>query len=162
MGQEPPGMVPLLFAKGIVSTAIGMYGTVVSSPDLHEAFWKPEAPAMCHMREAGDTWGPVREFPFNPEDAGLDSPCYSPDGRRLFFLYLPFDESGHTGNGQIWYAEKKGDDWNVVGELDPTVDSVEKHFQFSVDRGGNLYFSNTDIYCARYDYGVYEAPEKLP
>jgi hypothetical protein len=72
------------------------------------------------------------------------------------------DESGHTGNGQIWYAGKEGNDWNVMGELDPTVDSVEKHFQFSVDKQGNLYFSNMDIYCARHDHGVYEAPEKLP
>jgi ankyrin repeat protein len=161
LGQTPPGMTPQLFAKGIVSTRPGIYGTIVFSPDNAEAFWKPNVEQLFFMKMENGVWGLPQEFPFKEKYSGLNSPYFSFDGQRLYFS-AALAVSGAAGKENIWYVEKNAQGWSEPKLFDPVVNSVPMHWQFSMDRKGNVYTSTDNIYCARFENGQYLAPEKLP
>jgi Tol biopolymer transport system component len=59
--------------------------------------------------------------------------------------------------------------WSEPQPLDPNVNSVDKHWEFSLDRERNVYFGGKaadsfgqqDIYLARFSCGKYEKPVNL-
>lgn len=153
LGQVPPDTVPRLFARGIVSTRIGMYGTIVFSPDGKEAFWKPELPNMFFMKMEGESWGAPRVFPY---EGKINVPCYAIDGERLYVMIEPQEKE------EIWYFTKNGGEWSRPEPLDSVINSSSMHWQFSIDKGGNVYFSGRSILCARLVDGEYGPPEPLP
>jgi ankyrin repeat protein len=161
LGQSSPGMIPRLFAKGIVSCRQGMYGTIVFSPALDEAFWKPEDKNMFSTKIVNGDWSVPRAFP-NPEDDAVNVPFYSFDGRRLYFMRGKLGTSGFLEKESIWYIERTGPEWSAPKPFDPIINSQSMHWQFSMDRAGNVYTSADNIFCARFENGKYLAPERLP
>jgi ankyrin repeat protein len=162
LGQTPPGETPQLFAKGIVSTRRGMYGTIVFSPDGQEAFWKPEGPEMLGMKRDRGVWSPPVGFTFATKES-LNVPFFSLDGRRLYFMAGTPNAQGIIEKEAIWHVEKTGAGWSDPKPFDPTVNSVNMHWQFSMDRNGDVYLNaNAGIYRARFVDGRYLAPEPLP
>jgi dipeptidyl aminopeptidase/acylaminoacyl peptidase len=164
LGQPRPGAEPVLFAAGIVSTAEGMYGTVVFSPRGDEAYWvKDEHPGLFFSRLTGGSWTAPAEFPFR-SGYRLNSPVFSADGGMLYFLAASRGPDGMDRDDRIWVAWRQGDGWGEPRELDPRVNSVSKHFQFSVDRRGSVFFGGdgADIYFAEWREGTYLAPVRLP
>jgi len=161
LGQSPPGMTPRLFARGIVSARQGMYGTVVFSPGLDEAFWKPEGKHMLSMKIIDGVWTAPRAFP-NPENDAVNVPSFSFDGRRLYFMRGKPGPSGLVEKETIWYIEKDGPEWSAPRPFDSVVNSMPMHWQFSMDRAGNVYTSEDNIFCARFENAKYLAPERLP
>jgi ankyrin repeat protein len=161
LGQSPPGMTPQLFAKGIVSTRQGMYGTIVFSPGLDEAFWKPEGNNMLSMKITDGAWSAPRAFP-DPGNDPVNVPFFSFDGRRLYFMRGKRSPSGIVEKETIWYIEKDGPDWSEPRPFDAMANSESMHWQFSIDRVGNVYTSTDNIFCARFEKGKYLAPERLP
>lgn len=153
MSQDPPDTIPRLFAKGIVSTRIGMYGTIVFSPDGQEAFWKPGVRIMYYMKKTGDFWSAPQIFPF---EGKINVPLYSIDGDRLYVMVQPHEEE------EIWYFTKSGENWTGPQPLDSIVNSGPMHWQFSIDEGNNLYLSTQNILCAHFSEGGYIKPEPLP
>jgi ankyrin repeat protein len=156
LGQKAPGTVPLLFAKGIVSTRMGMYGTIVFSPDGREAFWKPESPKMFFSKLGKGMWSAPREFILQRKEP-MNVPFYSTDGKRLYFM-----AGSSQGKESIWYVEKRGENWTEPKPLDSVVNSFPMHWQFSLDKNGDVYFSSDKIYRARFVEGHYGNPEMLP
>ncbi len=162
LGQPPPGRTPRLFAKGIVSTRRGMYGTVAFSPDGREAFWKPEAPEMLFTRLENGAWTPPRPMPFTAKDA-VNVPVFSHDGRRLYFMAASHDVQGMDEREAIWFVEKEGPGWSRPAPFDPVVNSVGMHWQFSIDKAGDVYLNaGAGIARARFENGAYLPPEPLP
>lgn len=164
LGQPRPGPEPELFAEGIVSTDGGMYGTVVFSPDQTMAFWaKDEERGLFFSRYSGGEWSAPAEFPF-PREYRLSSPFFSVNGRRLYFLVAGQDEAGMDRDEKIWVVDRVGDGWGEPSELDPVVNSLNKHWQFSLDRSGNVFFmaESADIYVSELRDGRYGAPTRLP
>jgi ankyrin repeat protein len=162
LGQPLPGRTPRLFAKGIVSTRRGMYGTVAFSPDGREAFWKPEAPEMLFARLENGAWTPPRPVPFAAKDA-VNVPFYSHDGRRLYFMAASRDAQGMDEREAIWFVEKEGPGWSRPAPFDPAVNSVSMHWQFSIDKAGDVYLNTgPGIARARFENGAYLPPEPLP
>ena len=162
LGQTPPGLTPQIFAKGIVSTRDGVYGTIVFSPDHREAFWKPESGSLLFMRTEGGVWSVPRVFPFTARPA-IDVPFFSIDGRRLYFMTGTRSAVGMAENEAIWFVERTSDGWSAPRSFDPIVNSVPMHWQFSMDERGNVYLSTDGgIAFARFERGRYLPPEKLP
>jgi ankyrin repeat protein len=162
LGQTPPGPTPRLFAKGIVSTRRGMYGTIVFSPDGREAYWKPEGPEMLFMRLENGVWTPPRGAPFMAKDT-INVPFFSHDGRRLYFMAASRGAQGMDEREAIWLVEKEGAGWSEPKPFDAVVNSMGMHWQFALDRAGNVYLSsNGGINRVRYDNGRYAPPEPLP
>jgi len=164
LGQPRPGDTPVLFAPGVVSTDAGMYGTIVFSPRQDEAFWaKDEHPALFFSRLVDGRWTAPSEFPFK-EGYRLSSPFYAVDGHRLYFLAARLGPDGIEQDDRIWVVDRDADGWGEARELDPAVNAVKKHWQFSLDRNGTLYFmgEGADIYVAELQDGRYRPPARLP
>lgn len=162
LGQTPPRTTPQLFAKGIVSRRNGMYGTIVFSPDGREAFWRPEGPEMLFMKMEKGAWVAPHEVPFRVQDA-RHVPFFSHDGRRLYFIASINGPQGMDSKESIWFVEKRAEGWTEPRPFDPMVSSLGMHWQFSLDKTGNVYLSaDGGIRCARFENGHYLAPELLP
>jgi hypothetical protein len=165
LGQPRPDTIPVLFSPGLVSTTDGMYGTVVFSPDLDEAFWaKDKRSELFLSRRVRGRWGAPTTFPF-AEGYRLSSPFFSADGERLFFLAARHGAAGLDEGGEVWVVDRNGDGWGEPRELDPVLHSVgDKHWQFSVAENGDVYFGGegADLYVAEFKDGQYQRPVRLP
>ena len=163
MGQTPPGTTPRLFAKGIVSKRMGMYGTITFSPDGREAFWRPEAPyKKSSMKMENGLWNPPWEFKFKALEA-INVPFFSLDGRRLYFMAGSRNAQGVIEKEAIWFVEKSETGWTEPRPFDPVVNSVGMHWQFSMDKRGDVYLNaGGGIHRARFEDGRYLPPEPLP
>jgi len=152
LGQEPPGQIPVLFAPGVVSTDLGMYGTVVFTSDHSEAYWvADESPDMWWSKRVNDCWIEPRILPLL-DNHRINSPVLSVDDQRLYFLAAEHGIGGHDENDRIWVAERTADGWAEPQCLGEAVNGTSKHFQFSVDAVGNVYFGGGkggDVHVAR-------------
>jgi hypothetical protein len=181
LGQKPPGMRPELFAADIFnSKRYGWYHSViVFSSDGNEAFWQAgradnKKEALLTSRNVHGRWVEPQVVPLIGE--GGDCPHFSPDGRRLYFIshtrLLPGD-SERKRKENIWVCEKISGGWSEPNPLPPIINSLDLHWQFSVDKKGNLYFGvwkvdpatrrtlEHDIYLSRHEDDQYTTPEKL-
>lgn len=179
LGQKPPGDEPELFAPGIVSSIWGLHSTAVFSPDGNEVWW---APMVSHpgevysrggllvMRRVKGRWTPPAWAPFSGPNGEDDVPFFSSDGKRLYFISRrPLPGESGTGSERIWYTDRTPAGWAEPRPLDPNVNAVEKHWQFSLDLKGDLYFAGrppdsrglSDIYVARFAGGAYEKPVNM-
>jgi hypothetical protein len=89
-GQPLPGLIPALFASGIVSTdAIELNG--VFAPDMKEFLFTRMVDGihtMFHSQLVGGAWStprPLMLFPGQARAVAVDM-AVSPDGNELFFL----------------------------------------------------------------------------
>ena len=168
-GQKPPGMVPELFAPGLLSVG-GDEANITFTPDGMECcytLWTPgwysESPFqqmfIFYSRMENGRWTEPKEFPFNPDRKEI-YPFFSPDGKRLYF------GSRRSGSGRIMFVEKSAGEWCDPKEINLQI------FQFiSVASNGNMYFIAEDpeiegpynyfIHKSCYKNGEYLSPERL-
>ncbi len=179
LGQKPPGDKAELFSLGIISSIWGLHSTVVFSPDGNEVYWAPmvEFPGEIYsrggllmMKRVNARWTAPAWASFSGPNGDDDVPFFSPDGKRLYFISRrPLPGEAQRGAERIWFANRTPDGWSVPKPVDPKVNSIEKHWEFSLDREGNLYFGGQapdsvgmqDIYFARFKDGKYEKPANL-
>ncbi len=166
LGQKPPGDAPELFLPGIVSGHYRAHSSITFSPDALEAYWTEMIPPegrVLSTRVVSGRWT-------YPVFAELDrDPTFSPDGMRLFFIKTrPFREGEVPGGDpdvkeEYWYLERTGSGWSTPISVGNEVNAIGVHWPCSVDREGNLFFSefSKEMYCSRYVGGRYEAPVKL-
>ena len=179
LGQKPPAGTAELFAPGIVSSVWGLHSTAVFSPDGNELFWAPMTTfpgeiysrgGLLMMRRVDGRWTAPARAPFSGPDVNDDVPFFSPDGKRIYFISsrpLPGESGG--GAERIWYAQRTAAGWSSPRPLDAAVNEHDMHWEFSLDRQGNLYFGGqapdsrglSDIYLARFSAGKYEKPVNL-
>lgn len=179
LNQKKPGAKPELFAPGIVSGRFGLHSTAAFSPDGREAYWSlmitPRASGysidrLLVSRLQDGRWTYPQIAPFTGEGKDADVPFFSPDNKRLYFMSKrPLPGKDKPSGEHIWYMERQGDGWSEACPVDNTVNRLPQHWQFSVDKDYNLYFSttisggrgNNDIYCAKYENGRYSEPLNL-
>jgi ankyrin repeat protein len=179
LGQKKPGSQPELFAPGIVSSRFGLHCPAIFSPDGREVYWSlmiaPRASGysidrLLVSRLQDGRWTYPQIAPFTGEGKDADVPFFSPDNKRLYFMSRrPLTGMDKPSGEHIWYMERQGDCWSGARPVDDTVNRLPQHWQFSVDKDYNLYFSTTisggqgrnDIYCAKYENGQYSEPMNL-
>ncbi|MBN1504756.1 MAG: ankyrin repeat domain-containing protein, partial [Candidatus Eisenbacteria bacterium] len=180
LGQTPPGDTPRLFAPGIVSSVWGLHSTAVFSPDGNEVYWAPMVTfpgevysrgGILMMRRVDGRWTAPAWAGFSGPKGEDDVPFFSADGNRLYFMSdrpLPGEE--RAGGEKIWFVDRAAGGWSEPQPLDSVVNSVDKHWEFSLDNRGNVYFAGQppdsrglgDIYyVARLTGGEYEKPVNL-
>jgi hypothetical protein len=175
LGRKPPGRTPEVFAPGIVSARYGLHSNVVFSPDGAEAFWSLMIPprgagygtgrtVVSRLVNGRWTYPQPAVFDGTPLD---DVPFFHPAAPRLYDMSsrrLP--DGAPPGKENIWVWDKGGKGWTNPRPLEPSVNRLPHHWQFSVDRSGTLYFSSTwggarGIFSSRLVDGRYAEPENL-
>jgi hypothetical protein len=142
LGQEAPGLIPKVFAPGIVSIEGRHEGTITFSPDLHEVYFGANNENMeTHIyfsRLEGDKWTPVKKADFT--DGKIDEeihPFVSLDGKRIYFTAISSDLSYN----KIWYVNRLSNSWSNAVELESPVND-DQVFYPNQSANGDLYYFN--------------------
>lgn len=180
LGQKPPAGKAELFGLGVISSIWGLHSTAVFSPDGNEVYWAPMVTypgeaysrgGLLMMKRVDRRWTAPAPAAFSRPGDDDDVPFFSPEGQTIYFLsrrLLP-GETAAPGE-RIWLADRTTDGgWSEPRFLDPAVNAHNMHWEFSLDKSGNVYFAGegadssgmTDIYFARRSGGKYEAPVNL-
>ena len=166
-GQKLPGEEPQLFAPGIVNNLVAGHSNVSFSPDGDMAAW-------TEWNETEKGYADMNTLWFSRMDGGYwlqpvalqkyaDTPFFSPDGKRLYFLIgIPADDN-RSQEGQIQYYEIEG---GYLSEKPKKVNldlrQTGLYWQFSLDRDRNLYFGGMRGLCrALYENDEYSTIEKI-
>lgn len=166
MGQKPPGDEPEMFLPGIVSGRYRAHSSIVFSPDGKEAYWtEMTAPGgrVMVMRMIGDKWS------YEETSEVERDPSFSPDGSRLYFIKTrPFRKGEKPGGDknfkeEYWYLKRTDEGWSEPVSVGDAVNALGVHWPCSVDKNGNLYFSefSEKMYCSLYKDGQYQEPVRL-
>jgi ankyrin repeat protein len=179
LGQKPPAGGAELFAPGIVSSIWGLHSTAVFSPDGNEVYWAPmmtfpgeiySRGGLLMMKRVNGRWAAPAWAPFSGPDVNDDVPFFSSDGKRIYFISTrPLQGEAQGGAERIWFADRTAAGWSEPRPLDPNVNAFGMHWEFSLDKQGNVYFGGQssdsrgldDIYLARFSGGKYETPVNL-
>ena len=174
LGQKPPGMTPELFAPGIIIQA--PHSAAVFSPDGCEVFYVPWSTLkMETMKQINGVWTKPHTVSFASEyDA--ENPWFTANGTRMYFTSTrPLEAESMKAKEKfwqenIWYVDREQDGWSEPVPLGPEVNSMDLHWQFSIDDQNNdLFFSvsrgesggQSDIYKSEFTDGQYTNPVKL-
>jgi len=183
LGQKVPGLMPELFALGIVSSNGIEHGNIAISPDGNEIFWTSSFKASINAGSVGSfkIWSssykkgkwtlPKQVFFTKNETTTDDVPYFSPDGTVIFFMSRRATSAGGADETaeNYWYITKKGGKWSTPVLLDVIINSFQIRWQISVSKNGTLYFGATkpdgmggsDIYRSQFVNGKYTKPENL-
>ncbi len=179
LGQPPPSSQAELFGRGIISSIWGLHCTAVFSPDGNEVCWAPmmtfpgeiySRGGLLMMKRVDGRWSAPSWAPFSGPDIDDDVPFFSADGNRIYFISgRPLPGVTQPGGEKIWFADRTPGGWSEPQPLDPAVNTHPMHWEFSLDREGNLYFAGQapdnlgldDVYVARFSGGRYEKPVNL-
>ncbi|MBE0664957.1 MAG: PD40 domain-containing protein [Candidatus Aminicenantes bacterium] len=169
LGQKPPGNIPELFARGIVSTQLVEHGTVTFSPDGAEVFWAmiyndPFRKKIMTMKRINNIWTAPEIASFSlGENEG--NPFFAPDGKKIYFSGWRKADGYGENKHLIMFSEKTENGWSAPKLIDRVINSISKFWHISVAANGNLYFcSEKDdggIFCSKYIHGEYALPEKI-
>ena len=172
LGQKPPGMMPEIFAPGIVST--GHYEQSNSfSPDGKEFYYTlvgPKFGTTVFMQMQHGNWGRPQTAPFSGRYNDYYPFC-SPDGKRLYFVSMrPVSGQGEPKKDfDIWFVESIENHWSEPQNIGPPVNTESYELHPTVTNDGTLYFVSSrrggngrmDVYRSRLVDGRFPEPENL-
>ena len=180
LGQTPPDDNPVIFAPGIISSIWGLHSSLAFSPDGTEVYWSPMivVPGQPYskgniflMKKVGNRWTPPQIAPFSGVEGINDGePFFSHDGNRIYFNSMrPNPAQDNKMKENIWYVDRTQSGWSDPQPVSQVINQMNMHWQFSVDKKGNIYFASDnsggsgmqDIYCSSFKDGEYEKPENL-
>ncbi len=164
---------PVLFAKGVISTADDEFGATFT-PDGKTCYFTMKSPStissnimvICYSTLKDGQWGEPEIAPFSGKYKDFN-PSISPDGAKLFFTSNRPVEGRKRGGTDIWVVERRGNGWGEPINLGSPVNTDGYELACSSANDGTLYFSSTgttgnmDIYCSKLADGKYQAPERL-
>jgi len=158
LGQKPPGMVPEIFAPGILSAGYSEIKAVFS-PDGREIYyqlWGAPFPVICTMKEKDGRWTKPEVASFSGHI--IEGYNISPDGKKMFITSRrPLDGKGELSETwRIWVTEKIGAGWGEIEVLKPSIYGYP-----AVAENGNLYLATGDIWISEYVNGDYTEMKKL-
>ena len=153
-GQKPPGLIPEIFAPGVVSIDGRFEGTVSFSPDLTEMYFAADnednETAIYFSKLKGNKWTPIKRVDFTDGKKKEEMhPFVSPDGKRVYFTAMDtafVDE-------KIWYVNRLGDSWSNAIMLDSPVNNDLVFFANQANNGDLYYFNLSK-------FKTYYAPNK--
>ena len=143
LGQKPPGMVPEIFAPGIISTDMheGSSGFDINS--RHFVFQRNMNRKVYtyETERKNEQWSQPKLVPFAHMMRNGDF-TFAPDGKTLFFQsntpIAGLEEEGTVSN--IWVIKKTDTGWTEPNHLDFNINTKWADSFASVTNDGTLYF----------------------
>ena len=182
LGQTPPGMIPELFAPGIVSTKAYEHGSPIFSKDLTEIYWTTNVDnegkfdtRLTYMMKFEDGVWTSPEVPEVLKDfAFVDYPFITPNGTKFFFSaskkMKPQINEPEPEKVDIYFAERMNGEWSEPVCLDTTINLTKANVSGpTVSENGNLYFtiysyvdtSTRGMFYSEYINDKYAGPKKM-
>jgi len=175
LGQKPPGLIPEIFAPGIISTKDRYELNSEFSPKGDEFYFElstttPEQKkrgiyfyVIMVSKLINGVWTKPEMVPFSGKYATMDF-CFSPDGNRLYFTSDRPNKFEATSKNNIWFVERRRSGWSEPRILGPPIYKPKvRQGQHSLAANGTLYFrSGDDLYYSEYCDGKFAEPAKLP
>ena len=163
LGQTPPGLAPVLFAEGIVSTDDNDVSCAFT-PDGGELYFGRFEPGRGYkllvMKSTSRGWTEPRPAPFSSGYSEIDL-FITGDGSRGFFISKRPAERGAVRSPvyQVWVADRRGDRWGAPHRLGPPVNSESRELFPTLAEDGTIVFGSNrsgghggcDIYSASPD-----------
>lgn len=172
LAQPEPGKGSVQFAPGILSSEGIQHSSPTFARDGREVYWveletdtRPPKSRIWFMVEEEEGWTKPAIASFSGEWID-NSPCFAPDGQRLYFSS---NRPGGFGKLDIWYIERMDSGWSVPINLGSPPNSAENETQMSVTEKGTVYFVGRmegkewerGIYVCRFIDGKYSEVEPL-
>ena len=147
LGQTPPGLIPELFAPGIISTGLAEF-TPAFSPDGKDCFYTlidtiEGRLCILYLKRVNNIWQKPVLAPFSVDHFDDADLTITPDGTKVYFWSSRSVIVGEEKkDGDLWFAEKLNDKWQTAERLDTLINN--KAFQNGpcVASNGNLYFAS--------------------
>ncbi|MGD8539819.1 MAG: hypothetical protein PVI66_13970 [Candidatus Aminicenantes bacterium] len=169
LGQKPPGMIPKIFAPGIISTAKEELNSVFSLDGraFYFARTKEDLNIIYYSEQTNNQWKEPKIVPFSGSGDYVDM-SFSPDGNRLYFCSnRQFSTS--CGGMDIWYIEQSEKGWTEPKNIGVPVNSPSHDVYPIFTRNRGLYFTSDrkstkgdwDVYYAQFIGGRYSKPIRL-
>ncbi len=160
LGQPEPGLVPRLFAPGIVSSE-EHETNIAFTPDGRELCFSGISTDQTRrwirfMRLEDGRWTAPTPAPFASGGADFEA-SYGSGGRQLFFSSnrQPTKGGPPKRDMDVWVVERAGGAWGEPANLGPAVNGESNEYMPSTDREGNLYFERYGLNVARRQNGAY-------
>lgn len=141
-GQKPPGLIPEVFAPGIISiNGRNEHGTSFS-PDLDELYFsankKDEETAIYFSKLKGNKWTPVKRANFTHGVKREELyPFVSLNDKRIYFTAL----DSIFSDEKIWYVNRLEDSWSDAIQLDSPLND-DLVFYINQAKNGDLYYTS--------------------
>jgi len=141
-GQKPPGLIPEVFAPGIISMNGRNESGISFSPDLDEVYFtgnkKDEETAIYFSKFRGNKWTPIKKANFTNERKNEELyPFVSLSDKRIYFT--AFDSI--FSDEKIWYVKRLEDSWSDAVQLDSPLND-DLTFYINQAKNGDLFYTN--------------------
>jgi Tol biopolymer transport system component len=164
LGQTPPGMIPEVFAPGIISTGYSerIAAFTPDGKEFYYALWGAPHGVILFMKEINGVWIKPQVAPFSGKYIAEFN--MSPDGNKILFSSnRPLDGRGEPINTfNIWIVERNDIGWDEPKKLCsggyPTISS-NGNLYFNDDREGGI--GAGDLYMSEFIDGSYKEPNNL-
>ena len=165
-GEKLPGLIPKIFAPGVISIN-GRYEHGISfSPKLDEVYFsankKGEDPSIYFSRIEDNKWTAPKKANFTKgKKAGEMHPFVSHKGDKIYFTaHNEFTLPEHKESSKTWYVNRVKNDWGKAKQL---VSPINNDFNFYSNqaKNGDLYYTNVSKWKIYYAPNINgEFPEK--
>ncbi len=152
-GLKPPGLIPEVFAPGIVSdTTWAEHCQLAVSPNGNEIYWSawssryPPADTAYKNSEQiyfsefidGEwTLPAIAEFIKDHLDCLNGGPSFSPDGNRLYFYSTGIE--GGLGKKDVWYVDRTDSGWGKPINAGEPLNTIDGDWTPSFTKNGSAY-----------------------
>ena len=164
LGQKPPGLIPEVFAPGVVSINGRFEGTISFSTDLKELYFaakhENEASQIYFSKLINGTWTPIMKANLTKGNKKEEMhPFVSPDDKRVYFT--AFDSI--FSDERIWYVKRLENSWSDAIKLESPVNDDKVFYPNHAKNGGLYYFnlSKFKTYYAPYKNGSFIEPQAV-
>lgn len=175
LGQQLPGIIPEVFAPGIVSdTSWAEHCQVAVSPKGDEIYWSawtskypPSDPKygkateqIFYSKSENGTWTKpaLAEFVKGFLTTFNGGPVFSLDGNKLFFYS---NRPGGLGDLDVWYVEKINDTWSKPVNIGKPYNSEGTDITPVFTGKGNAFKNFQKTIKYKYENGVFTNPDTI-
>lgn len=172
LGQKPPGLVPEMFAPGIISHGFHELGLAVS-PQSDEMFYIMSDRyyshyVIVHTYQENGIWKKPETADFTGDYSNY-ALNFSPDGNRVYFgskRPKPGTSEGKK-DFDIWYVERQKDGWSEPVYVEELSTDEYSEANMSFTKEGKIYFQRSepgkpgDFFTSELIDGIYQEPVSM-